>query len=426
MITISMYLTDTDVSVPRISLATVTEDAPRGKNAAELQTRQRHGGNATRDSPRRNETSHTSRGETIDHDERQVDVLAEPDPPAAPIFVPEDVNNPTRVPVPPDGFPPPTLPPTHRNAPLLQSIRQISALTPRWPKHPGMHAIELRSYGPAYSSIIVSEKLKVIYVPVFKVGTTSMMYNIAYLENNPFIMNQQLLDPGQRDFHLHEMGGPAWQNHTIYSRSTELIRKVFEDPEYLKFGFVRNPYDRVISAYLDKVAQFGPESKEYQKQMHGLYGDDLQMRKLRNETKPSFREYLQAIEKVLKQPRTKSTDFWTKDAYEDNNGRRDLHWRPQVELLHPDLIHLDYVGRFESLDVDRDVVLNWMYQHTDRRMPESKLRRMHSTDPAHKIHLYDDLRNDPQLKNMLVRIYEQDFKCFHISTDVPQPRTPDT
>lgn len=90
---------------------------------------------------------------------------------SGPIFVPEDINNPTKIQMPPNGFPPSRLPPAHRNAEILERIRKMSKLSPRWPKHPGMHAIELRSSGPAYSSIVVSHLLKVIYVPVFKPST---------------------------------------------------------------------------------------------------------------------------------------------------------------------------------------------------------------------------------------------------------------
>lgn len=336
-----------------------------------------------------------------------------------PIFVPEDVNNPTKIPVPKDGFPPLQLPTGHRNAVMLRKIRLLSQMSPRWPKHPGMHSVELKSYGPAYSSVIISHKLKVIYVPVFKAGTTSMMWNIAYLENNSYVLENVARNPGALDYYLHNMSGPAWQNHTIYTKSPQAIRGSFEDPEYLKFGFVRNPFDRIISAYLDKVLQFDIDRREYQTQMYSLYGDDENMRRLRNATKPTFREYLEAIEVVLAQPRTKSSDLMSRDGFETNKSRRDLHWRPQVELLHPDLVHFDFVGRFEDMAKDREVVLEWIYQHTDRRMPDAGREKMHSTNPVDKIQLYEELRNDHGLKELILKIYRADFERFQFSREVP-------
>lgn len=118
------------------------------------------------------------------------------------------------------------------------------------------------------------------------------------------------------------------------------------------------------------------------------------------------------IEEVLKLPRAKSTDFWKEDSSEDNNSRRDLHWRPQVELLHPDLVHLDFVGRFESLEKDRSVVLDWMYRHTDRRLPDLKQKKMRATNPEDKIQLYQDLRNDIELKDMVLRSIKRTLSDF--------------
>lgn len=336
-----------------------------------------------------------------------------------PVFVPEDVNNPTKVEMPKDGFPPQLLPETHRNAALLQEIRNRSIMTPRWPRHPGMHSIELRSYGPAYSSIVISHVLKVIYVPVFKVGTTSMMWSIAYLENNTHVLEKAKRFPQLTDYFVHDMGSPGWQNHTIFNLDLEEIREYFENPEYLKFGFVRNPFDRVVSAYCDKILSIPNDRLEYQAQMYSLYGDDEEQRKLRNETKPSFQEYLEAVEKVLEQPRTKSNDLWNREAYEDNRSRRDLHWRPQVELLHPDLIHLDFLGRFENLKEDQDIVFDWMYRHTDRRMPVEMRRKRHSTKAQKKVKLYQELRENSRLRDTIFKIYSADFERFQFPRHVP-------
>jgi len=333
-----------------------------------------------------------------------------------------DINAPTKIEVPENGFPPRSLPVNHAYHDILNDLRQKTDLHPRWPDHPELHLAKLKSYGPAYASIIISDKLKVVYVPVFKVGTTSMMWNIAYLENNPAVVNANIENEYVRDYILHDFNSKAWSNHAIYALSSERVRSTLNDPSYLKFGFVRNPYHRVVSAYLDKVVKWPFNSAEYQGQMYGLYGTDFETRKFRNHTKPSFKEYLNAIEKVITSPRTKTEDLTKHGSYEDNNSRREIHFRPQVELLHPDLIHFDFIGRFDNMKNDTKEVLQWMYKSTDRRMPDNNRRRLHSTDPEDKIAIFERLHEDEEMRNTLLRIYKDDFQRFGFSKEIPDAK----
>lgn len=334
-------------------------------------------------------------------------------------FIATDVNNPTKIDRPDGGFPPRMLPSNHESFDMIRSLRKKTDLTPRWPDHPEIHLAELKSYGPAYASIIISDKLKSVYIPVFKVGTTSMMWNIAYLENNQAVINANISQEGIRDYVLHDFTSDIWSDHAIYALDSDRVRATLNDPSYLKFGFVRNPYHRVVSAYLDKVVKWPIHTAEYQGQMYGLYGDDYELRKFRNQTKPTFKEYLSAIEKTISMPRTPVNDLTKSDGYEDNNSRREIHFRPQVELLHPDLIHFDFIGRFHNMKNDTKEVLNWMYQFTDRRMPDNSHKRLHSTDPKDKISIFEKLREDEGLRNTLLRIYKDDFERFGFSKDVP-------
>ena len=334
-------------------------------------------------------------------------------------FVGTDVNNPTKIDRPEGGFPPRMLPPDHKSYDILRELRQKTQLNPRWPDHPEIHLAELKSYGPAYASIIISDKLKSVYIPVFKVGTTSMMWNIAYLENNQAVVNANISQEGVRDYVLHDFTSDIWSDHAIYALDSDRVRATLNDPSYLKFGFVRNPYHRVVSAYLDKVVKWPIHTAEYQGQMYGLYGDDIEMRKFRNHTKPTFKEYLSAIEKTISMPRTKVHDLTKSEGYEDNNSRREIHFRPQVELLHPDLIHFDFIGRFNNMKNDTKEVLNWMYQFTDRRMPDNSQKRLHSTNPKDKISIFERLRADKELRNTILRIYKADFERFGFSKEIP-------
>lgn len=317
------------------------------------------------------------------------------------------------------GVPPRSLPVAHRDAALLADIRSRTALKPRWPANRALRATALRTFGPAYSSIVVSHKLHVAYIPVFKAGTTSMMWQLAYLENNTHVLQHADDTPAQLQHFLHDMNTDGWRNHTLCYKSDDFIQTVLADPSYLKFGFVRNPYDRVVSAYVDKVLSMHISSFEYQQQMYALYGHDQVLRAAANKTKPTFKCFLQEVQTVLRRPRTASTNLSHPDAYETNDSRRDLHWRPQVELLHPDLIHLDFVGRFDRIEQDRDVVLRWMYRHTDRRLQQSGSSRLHSSSPKQKMKLFNELKEDPELRLLIQQVYKQDFERFQFSYDVP-------
>lgn len=314
------------------------------------------------------------------------------------------------------GVAAPTLPPHHANAALLSSLRARTSLTPRWPSTPAhqLRVSLLRSYGPAYSSIIVSHKLRVVYIPVFKAGTTSMMWLLAYLENNAPVLAHSSSPPHVLQHVLHDMSTPAWRGRSACHMRDDAIVATLSDPSYLKFTFVRNPYSRLVSAYVDKVATPILQSVEYQRQMYALYGTNVTLRTAANQTRPSFHEYVRAIANVLASPRTNAAD-----GFENNLSRRDVHWRPQSDLAHPDLIHIDFVGSFDHLNKDREVLLEWMYRHTGRRMSSTMRLKLHSSDPAAKVRLMQLLKDDQKLRLDIQHMYREDFDRFRFPLDVP-------
>lgn len=342
------------------------------------------------------------------------------------------------------GIPPPDLPHNHPNAELLREIRALTTLRPRWPSVNETPIFTLRSYGPAFSSIVVSHALKVVYIPVFKVGTSSIMWCIAYLENLQEVLKYDDRPADERHVALHNMTSAAWANHTIWDKQEQDIAAVFNDPSYMKFGFVRNPYDRAVSAYIDRIVRANISSPDYQRQIHSLFGKDWmtrqqqqQQQKLvmaamaaRNETmtnatiasataamvliRPTFSQFMFAVHDVITQPRMP-----TPYAFEDGDNRRDLHWTPQSELLHPDIIHLDFVGRFERMEADMEVILEWMYRHTSRRIPKDLKVRLQTTDPSLKATMLETLGEDSSLVDSIQEGYAMDFHRFQYSTTIP-------
>lgn len=311
--------------------------------------------------------------------------------------------------------PPSPLPPSHPDARFLAAIRRYTRIYPRWPKQSNLDVSKLRSYGPAFSSIIVSHKLKVVYVPVFNAGVASMMWCIAYLEGNEDVLRLNDTPSEMRDRAvLHNTMAPAWRNNIIWDKNESQIQAVFDDPAYLKFGFVRNPYHRALGAFIGEIVNMAIDSTEYQNQMYSLYGNDPVIRAVLNETRPSLKEFLRAVQNVLLDARAQPPD-----NYENHVTSRNLHWRPQTELLHPDLIHLDFVGRLEQPEPDVNIVLRWMHRHTNRRVDPSWLEQFRSTHGSQKEPLLRQLREDEELRGLVQTIYNVDFNTFQYSKDVP-------
>jgi hypothetical protein len=93
------------------------------------------------------------------------------------------------------------------------------------------------------------------------------------------------------------------------------------------FCFVRNPYDRLLSAYLDKISIPGPYRTER-----------LRALGVQDRTHVTFCDFVNALER-------------------HNPSDYDAHWRPQYLQTCYEWMNPDFVGRFESLERDLGVVL---------------------------------------------------------------------
>lgn len=112
-------------------------------------------------------------------------------------------------------------------------------------------------------------------------------------------------------------------------------KKVFKNPSRMssaeidrldhavKFVFVRNPYTRVLSAYLDKVVRVG-----YFQPGGKLSGTSLS----RLNAIPTFSEFC----------------CWL----EDGGLYQNAHWAPQSSLLLIPLERFDFIGKFENIATD--------------------------------------------------------------------------
>ncbi|WP_306250816.1 sulfotransferase family protein [Parvularcula sp. IMCC14364] len=163
-----------------------------------------------------------------------------------------------------------------------------------------------------------------------------------------------------------------------YHLSDELLHEVFFSDKFFRFSFVRNPYTRVLSAYLDKIDR----KKNPVKQVRRALGHDAEA-----DVDITFEQFLDAINL------TKQRD-------------QDKHWRPQSELLLNGYLDFHYLGRFENFEED--------WRNVAERINPTMLEDMRDI-PWHATNADDQLKEfyTPELTEKFMHNYASDFELYN-------------
>lgn len=152
-----------------------------------------------------------------------------------------------------------------------------------------------------------SKKYKYIYVEVPKTGCTTIKRALQLAE---FDGDDSQLSKNIHDRRASPLLAPR--------QDPEAFASAWEDPEYVKFTFVRNPYTRTLSAYLDKIVI---NEWERERRLPALGFD--------SDSTVGFAEFLERIA--------------------DQNPREmDIHWAPQHLLIGAGRNRYDRIFRFEA------------------------------------------------------------------------------
>lgn len=155
-----------------------------------------------------------------------------------------------------------------------------------------------------------SHKLKIIYVETPKVGCTTIKQVLQYSEVDGVEANIP-------DYVHNKKQSPLMSP----SVDTEKFLHCLQGDDYLTFSFVRNPYTRILSAYLDKIVGQSGKVNHIQKEM----GINPAVHT------PSFEEFLDLL---------------------SNQNTVDInpHFAPQTFLLGYRSVRYDFIGRFENFN----------------------------------------------------------------------------
>ncbi|WP_226664070.1 sulfotransferase family protein [Microbulbifer aggregans] len=229
--------------------------------------------------------------------------------------------------------------------------RATLPLRPFYQHYPFRSAVSMRS---ANDRGMVDMELGFFYNRIPKAANSTMVTNLVRLKLGYDLPSRQ----AKRTFpHPGRLG------------KSEMSRF----PGLFKFTVVRNPYTRVLSAYLDKIARF-PERP----------GNNI-----------TFDEFVQKLDQ--------DRDFLYSNA----------HWVPQSDLLLMPAAELDFIGKVESLDRDLDEI--------KRRLQPDNHDQITSAGPpptgaAKKLRRY---YSNQALVDQVARIYRADFETFQYSPEFP-------
>ncbi|XP_071243165.1 carbohydrate sulfotransferase 11 isoform X1 [Salvelinus alpinus] len=167
---------------------------------------------------------------------------------------------------------------------------------------------------------------------------------------------------------------------------------------YLKFLFVREPFERLVSAYRNKF------TLKYNSSFHRRFGTKIVRRYRKDATQ----------EALLSGADVKFREFaeYLVDPATQRDGPLNEHWQTVYQLCHPCHIHYDLVGKYETLEEDANYVLRLAGVGESLRFP-TYAKSTRTTDSM-TAQFFSNISS--QQHSQLFQLYKLDFLMFNYST----------
>ena len=222
----------------------------------------------------------------------------------------------------------------------------------------------------------VSERHKFICMTVPKVACSRIKSTLHLFEGHK--IPEDLGD-------IHDLG------ERLGAFASGQLARWFGDPDWFKFCFVRNPYDRLISAYNFQIGNTWNDACE------GIIQEIKETfaypAPLKGQTQlVSFRDFV----------------LYLSDA--PDAVRRDGHFNLQTRVLMSDLIAYDFVGRFEQFQADFEQALEALGAAREIIATAAQV-----LNPTYKVQ--PALVYDKDLADRAYQMYQPDFETYGYGRD---------
>ena len=195
--------------------------------------------------------------------------------------------------------------------------------------------------------LIVNDEHRVMYCYIPKVACTNLKRVFLLLTGK---MNEtEPLKLKSSDVHL------TYTKYLTFLNTYSEEDIIYKIQNYRKVIFVREPLERLLSAYRNKFTQKGGVyfQERFGRKIIRLFRENPSVESLDHGDDVTFREFVQ----FLLDPDTEPNGF-------------NEHWAPMSSLCHPCHISYDFIGKYESLDDDVSLLLKEMSVYDQINFPE--------------------------------------------------------
>jgi hypothetical protein len=265
----------------------------------------------------------------------------------------------------------------------------------------------------------VSRRQRLLYCPIQKVACTSL--KVWWAEHEGWPLDRENLEV--TNLHC------PFQAQFAYGKQAELLGdEPLDDPGWFRFVFVRNPWTRLVSAFLNKFVHWHDEI--------ALQLIDEFRRGLPNRIARQLWSRHDSADRLAPWWLLRSKSAWcerlTFRQFVNHLATCDMtavngHWRPQSEFF--EKVEFHFIGRFEHLERDfaelnrllgrqpslprinsTTYVADFSTQECVADWPLSRLRRLSAAPPYRCFYT-------PALAETVGRLYEADVKRFGYEFD---------